>query len=125
MEGGFTLEGADCWGITLLALQEFGVDLDDFAGKYFSGDELGSIIASEKGASDWKLVEEPTPGTVVLMKSVGVEYFDHIGVYIGKDWVLHTHGMGSGSCINRLRSIDRAFKELEFYEHTTLNNNPS
>jgi cell wall-associated NlpC family hydrolase len=90
VDGGRTLNGADCWGLARLALKRFGYEVPDFTVSCFNSAAINGIYEAEK--ERWRCVEEPEPGCVVAMRIDPrvPDAVQHIGVYLGNGRFLHT-----------------------------------
>src|SRR6516225_7393574 len=90
---GRTREGADCWGIVLLAARElFYLDLPEF---FYSSEELAlledaqALIGHETRAACWREVQAPfAAGAVHIFRIHGQE--THCGLHLGADTFLHS-----------------------------------
>lgn len=93
---GRSLEGADCYGLVRLVIeQEFSKTLPDFW-KYEDAEDVHSIstLFGENTEALGYRVEVPEPGNVVLYRFRG--YTSHIAVYVGDGKILHImQGMNS------------------------------
>lgn len=87
--GGRTTNGADCYGLTRLALKRgWGIDLDPFdLGYVETGDPLiGEAVLDQIRRGPWRPVTAPTPGDIVLANVRGW----HMGTVIEPEKVLTT-----------------------------------
>jgi cell wall-associated NlpC family hydrolase len=90
VDGGRTVQGADCWGLARLALNRFGYDVPDFTVSCFNSAAINGIYEAEKAR--WERVEQPEPGCVIAMRIDPrmPDAVQHIGVYLGAGRILHT-----------------------------------
>jgi len=102
--GGRTREGADCYGLVRMILNEkFGKELPLLAEVKEEGPGHGSAEAISAGRPliPARRVETPDDGDIVAMKIRGV--LAHLGVY-WKGWVIHTLS-GHDSALDRFDGI--------------------
>ena len=88
VKGGYSRDGADCWGLFLLVLSEyFNIELDIHKGSKAEDAEFRGLVDLEKNSDRWVLTDKPEPGAAVLMYK---HHPSHIGIYIGENQILHS-----------------------------------
>lgn len=99
-------DGADCWGLCLLAARQlFGLQLPEY---FYTPEQLlqhaEGLIAHETGpAGAWRRVEGPfDPGTVHVFRIRG--HVTHCGLHLGGDDFIHSLE-GQPSAIERLSDV--------------------
>jgi len=120
LRGGDSVEGADCWGLTRIAMRElYGVHLDPFEGELPRGRDLANAIMSATDTDTWARVDTILEGDVVTMSVK--KYPHHVGVCVGGGMVLHTlEAAGSGaSVVMSLRDIQKVHREVVGYRHVS------
>ncbi|MCK5614626.1 C40 family peptidase [Candidatus Pacearchaeota archaeon] len=123
VKGGDSIrDGADCWGLVLLVLNDiFAIQLSSYRGSKAAGDELAYIINREAGSQEWPLNTSPKAADVVVMQSHGSAIPDHVGVYLGVGkGVIHSPGsesIGSSSRISSLRAVRKQYRYVDFYTY--------
>lgn len=122
-ELGRTIEGCDCWGLTVMGLKGlYGIDIKELASLEASGDHIPEAISEVAKGHLWKRRESAESGLVVLMFDRAMRP-GHIGLCISPNKVLHT----TASKINRIgqsvitimRAIDFIYPHKEFYEYVS------
>lgn len=93
---GRTFEGCDCWGLaSLILLKEYAIDVSSCESPYQNLDNhihLENII--EEGKVDWKQVNTPKEGDLILLRVNG--YPMHMGIVLGNNYFIHImKGMNS------------------------------
>ena len=122
MKGGYSVSGADCWGLTILVLLKvYGIDVREYNGSQASGDELTDIISGETCSNRWRRTDTPTPGDVCVMIDKTTNKGGHMGVFVGHGSVLHSPDEGGKmvSSIHPVRLLNRIFCRLEYYRYDT------
>ena len=105
---GRTHEGADCWGVCLLAARELlGLELPEY---FYSEQEIllhaCMHIGRETRGPHWRALSEGDsfqPGTIHIFRIRGME--THCGLDLGRGEFLHSLP-GRNSCIERLSDIN-------------------
>jgi len=100
----------NCWHFVIKVMTEmFNIDLPDTP-------DAKSLkpLGTKRGKDD-----APEEGDIVLMYDPVTHEPDHVGVYIGRNRVIHNHGPVNGSVNSHLRACTRAFWKVEVY---ALNN---
>lgn len=94
LDGGRDRRGVDCWGLVSLAFKtEKGIDLPTYGD--VPAHELLKVarqIARDRDLSPWKIVLEPEPFDVVLMRggiNASRAFPVHVGVMVDRDHVMH------------------------------------
>lgn len=126
--GGFTKQGADCWGLTLMVCKNcYGVKIPLYLGSCAEGDALAEIISTESSGTSWQQIAPPQPGDVCIMKSKDSGRPEHIGVYVGSKSVIHSLGKNKQgvSMITRTKALEKLFQPLEFYRYVGDHNYPA
>jgi len=120
VKGGYTISGADCWGLTILVLREvYDIVVNEYNGSKAFGEELTNIINDETHSNRWDKVDIPVPGDVCVMISKITGKAGHMGVFVGHGSVLHSPDEGGKmvSSIHSVRVLNRAFCRLEYYRY--------
>jgi len=98
--GGRDMHGADCWGfIRLVAKAVFNKDFPLLSEKYNSVEnraELETLMI--KNSMQFKIVETPEPGDVILFRICG--FNSHVGIMLNSNDFAHMW-KGSGVCVER------------------------
>lgn len=117
-KGGFTDNGCDCWGLILLAFRHvFQIKLELFEGATFCGEQLAEVIYSQMQCeNEWKQIDSPDIGSVVVMYPRKTKRPEHIGVIVSPNRVLHSYKK-QGSTQTAMRVINRMFFKVEFYKY--------
>ena len=89
LEFGRDFYGCDCYGLVrLIYKNEFEIDIPEFCGighkEYL---KISDKIDQCKCTSDWKSVNSPRLGDVVLLKNKGVA--THVGLLVSADKFIH------------------------------------
>jgi cell wall-associated NlpC family hydrolase len=97
-------EGVDCWGLVQLWYQEqLNITVDDYLYAYTAANDFESVSdAIKKHKKEWKAVDEPQFGDVLVFKIAG--YPMHVGIKMHGDDFLHAF-QGTQSCLERLSGI--------------------
>lgn len=91
VDGGRTLDGCDCYGLSRLVYADFGVDLPDFTVSCFDLLRIGQEI--EQGRRMLVRLDSPQAPCLALLRicaSTPPGVCDHVGVYVAPFTVLHT-----------------------------------
>lgn len=116
VEKGRDLDGADCWGITRLALQDqFGLaGLPSYADNYESSMDRTSVAAVVESALElgWKREEEPFAGALVIIQLAGRPW--HCGTMLNARWMLHSLPRINSVC-ERIDGLTWARRIVGFY----------
>lgn len=100
--GGRDMHGADCWGLTRMALKHLtGKDLPSYADAYDNAldVEQTSYVIVKGALAIAAPVDEPEIGDVCVMRSEG--RINHVALYIGNGRILHTDA-NVGACTPRI-----------------------
>lgn len=103
--GGRDYNGADCWGLTRLALIYLtGKELPSYADAYENAldSEQTSHVIVNGALAIATPVDHPQIGDVCVMKTYG--RICHVALYIGNDRILHTDS-DTGPCTPRIDDI--------------------
>jgi cell wall-associated NlpC family hydrolase len=101
---GIPYDKMNCWALAKAFYSEiFDIELKH----YFetvppTKEDMKKLIYSNIG--DFKKVDRPIAGDLVLIKVYGIE--SHIGIYLGEGYLLHTLE-GSGSVIDRIAKWEK------------------
>lgn len=103
---GRTLKGLDCWGLALVVMDRFGVQVQDVLA--WADDESVKAqqaqMPSERWIAErfkgWRRIEKPEPGCAVVFKNVDGSAV-HIGIMVDEQYFIHTMRR-TGSVITRL-----------------------
>ena len=101
---GRTVAGVDCWGLVYLFYKnELGLSVPAYDGDYTDSNDRKSVsITIKENIKNWRKVEEPEYGDMLLFNILGLPL--HTAVYIGNGDFLHAF-QNTNSCIERLKSI--------------------
>jgi cell wall-associated NlpC family hydrolase len=96
--------GIDCWQLVKYFYSEvLGKDIPDYMAFYQSSMDKQEVLAAMSvGFSEWKRVDEPEFGDVLVFRITDSPW--HTGVYLYDDLMLHTI-QGHNSAIERYTSI--------------------
>lgn len=121
VKGGYSKDGADCWGLVIIALRDVcGIQVEELHGCTETGEGLSNVIAGEIASPRWNTPDIPRAGDVVVMYSKGHKMPGHVGVFIGKGSILHSPESLEGnsySHIHSVRVLSRVFLRLEYYRY--------
>jgi len=106
-DGGRGPDLYDCWGLTMVVLQNFGYCLPDYPVCAFDCARVNEEIEQQK--HNWQEIKEPVAGCVVTMRMGLSPVVNHIGVCIGEGKFIHAREK-TGVCIERLENP--VFKSL-------------
>lgn len=123
IKGGHSIDGADCWGIVLIACSRLGIPIDIYKGSKACGDELSNIITKESLSDRWEKIEIPEPLSICTMTSDSGKP-EHIGFCFDGKNILHSlgsNGIGS-SIITSVKALERFYHKLEFHRYVGNNN---
>lgn len=111
---GRTRDGVDCWGLVQLWYREqLDVDVPDYLWAYTAANDKESVSdAIEENKANWKKVDEPAYGDVLVFRIMG--YPMHVGIKLNGDDFLHAF-QGTQSCLERLSSISWSRRLFEVY----------
>lgn len=111
---GRTRDGVDCWGLVQLWYREqLDVDVPDYLWAYTAANDKESVSdAIEENKANWKKVDEPEYGDVLVFRIMG--YPMHVGIKLNGDDFLHAF-QGTQSCLERLSSISWSRRLFEVY----------
>ena len=106
-------DGLDCWGLVKLFYSDvMGIDVPGYL-EYDSAEDNAAVAdVIDRRVSDWKQIEAPEPGCVLLFRVKGLPI--HCGIYLGRDDFLHAF-KGTQVCIERLNSISWSKRLLGAY----------
>ena len=120
VQGGHTVDGADCWGLTTLVLKEcFDIEITKYEGAKYEGAELSNIMNQSLKNTNYKLVDVPVKGSICVMYSKVTKRPEHMGVFIGELKVIHSMG-GAKAGVSRIDSVQilkRLYEKVEFYTY--------
>lgn len=87
-EHGRTEEGADCYGIVRMILQnEYGIPMPSYDDDYMDAIEKEALDRILDGRTDWAEVGSPEEGDVVILQT-RVHFF-HVGIMVNKTHFLN------------------------------------
>lgn len=114
---GREFDGCDCWGLVrLVYLHEYDIKLPILSNDYADasvGTEVGATVKNEKLVIRNKQKESPEYGDLIVFNINGNPC--HIGMYIGKNRVLHIL-KGTDSTIENLNSFRLKGRVEGYYE---------
>ena len=119
--GGLGRVGTFCWGLVVLVYgEQFRVALPTYL-EEFDGledcERINRIIAREALSEDWRQVEAPQIGDVVVYRSGRARR--HIGVVVGDGEMLHADD-SVGSTIERWDRPGWAPRIIGFFRHAMI-----
>ena len=120
VQGGHSTKGADCWGLTILVLNQcYGIKIKEFIGAKYEGDALSTIIQQGLKKDSYRLIDVPTKGSICIMYSKITKRPEHVGVFIGELKVIHSPGgvLIGTSRIDNIQTLKRLYYKIEFYNH--------
>jgi len=119
-----TMEGADCFGIVIMIMQEaFGMELEHYDPTTIDNPQKATQavthgMAVNMDTGKWLQVDEPKELDVVFMIGRVSGRPEHVGVYLARGRVLHSLQRDTGiSEIHFLKFIKPLFKRLEYYRY--------
>ena len=122
--GASSITGADCWGIVKMVLNDaLGIELGHYALEDIDSPKkaikkFNSAIVIEISSGKWEKVDSPKELDVIMMSSLDSKRFDHVGVYIGNNQVLHSMTRETGiSEAHNIKIIKSLCKKMEFYRY--------
>jgi len=113
LDRGRTRDGVDCYGLVMLVNREqFGRLVPDYV--YASSKDQGAVAKTieEFLPCDWRKVEVPEPGDLVMLKILGRPW--HCGVFVAPGLMLHSIG-DAVSGIERLDTVRCQRRVVGFY----------
>lgn len=92
VDGGRDATGYDCWGLAREAMRRFGKDVPDFSVSCFDTVQINGLYDGERVKWSWMKVDMPEPGDLAVMNldPQSPTMIQHVGVYVGDGYVLHT-----------------------------------
>lgn len=122
LKGGCTKEGADCWGLMLLVLNDvFNIPISAHKNSILDGDELTQAIINETYGRQWlSVIGDFKHGDIVIF-AMG-SHWDHIGMYLDGDSILHSYGTSKtgSSSVTKANVMFRIAKKFEVYRHASM-----
>ena len=115
-EKGRDVTGIDCWGLLRLVYsEEFNIELPSFVTEYTENDtaSIQDLVAQCK--EGWELVDEPTPGCLVLFRVLNTE--SHVGIAVSTTHFLHAR-QGQDSAIESFESRAWANRIVGYYKYS-------
>ncbi len=88
-EDGYGPDSYSCYGLAVEVFKRFGISIPKTNISVCACKEVSQLEIKSHVEKYWKITEELIPPTIVLIKSLHPDYADHIGVYIGKDRMIH------------------------------------
>jgi len=87
---GRTVQGCDCWGLTILAFRAYGVEVPDYHISCFATARINDAV--EASRFEWRRIRTPEAPCLVVMRTDPDAPGDcsHLGVYVGNGELLHT-----------------------------------
>ena len=112
-ERGRSLDGVDCWGLVCLMYADMDIDVPSYLHEYITSSDIDSVAtAINKNKSNWRKVEAPDVGDVLVFNIMGFPC--HVGVYVGQGDFIHSF-RGTAVCVERLNSISWSRRLSEVY----------
>lgn len=121
IDGGRSLEGADCWGLArLIYKEEFNIELPSFSGEYDINNPklLQEMIVQHK--EGWQQLDTPEEGCIVVFRMFGAE--SHIGVAINATQFVHAREKYA-SAVENFSSVEwknRIVGYFKYRENTNI-----
>jgi len=112
-ERGRSLDGVDCWGLVCLMYADMDINVPSYLHEYITSSDIDSVAtAINKNKSNWRKVEAPDVGDVLVFNIMGFPC--HVGVYVGQGDFIHSF-RGTAVCLERLNSISWSRRLSEVY----------
>jgi len=112
-ERGRSLDGVDCWGLVCLMYADMDINVPSYLHEYITSSDIDSVAtAINKNKSNWRKVEAPDVGDVLVFNIMGFPC--HVGVYVGQGDFIHSF-RGTAVCVERLNSISWSRRLSEVY----------
>ena len=112
-ERGRSLDGVDCWGLVCLMYADMDINVPSYLHEYITSSDIDSVAtAINKNKSNWRKVEAPDVGDVLVFNIMGFPC--HVGVYVGQGDFIHSF-RGTAVCVERLNSISWTRRLSEVY----------
>lgn len=112
----------DCWGLCAAVYRDvYGLPLPDYADSYTSADDGDSVAAAVRaGLADWKPVQKPRAGDLLILRILGRPW--HCAVMVDSVRFLHVpppgrDGRQTLSCVERIDAAIWARRIEGFYRH--------
>ena len=112
----------DCWGLVHAVYRDvYGLLLPDYADAYTSADDGDSVAAAVRtGLADWRQVERPAAGDLLILRILGRPW--HCAVMVDSRRFLHVpppgrDGRQTLSCVERIDAAIWARRIEGFYRH--------
>lgn len=119
-DNGRDLRGCDCWGLLCIIYRDFfDIELPKYAGVHTTNiREVVRAISSGYVQPEWIDVprEQLRIGDAVVMALVGKKLAAHVGIYIGKNQMIHAEH-GSGVCIVNLQDYTVRERIIAYRRH--------
>jgi len=115
-ERGRSLDGVDCWGLVCLMYADMDINVPSYLHEYITSSDIDSVAtAINKNKSNWRKVEAPDVGDVLVFNIMGFPC--HVGVYVGQGDFIHSF-RGTAVCVERLNSISwsRRLSEVDRWQ---------
>lgn len=113
LDRGRTRAGVDCYGLVMLVNREqFGRLVPDYAYSSSKDQDAVSETIATFLPCDWRRVDVPEPGDLVMLKILGRPW--HCGIYVAPGLMLHSIG-DALSGIERLDSVRCRKRILGYY----------
>lgn len=113
-------DGYDCYGLAKEIYRRYGVELPEYTSGYKDIRRINAIVNGAKLKPIWvecKPDNLPVPCIVVLRFNCTPGMSNHIGVYIGNGYFIHTREK-IGACKERINSPMWAKQIVGFYQYT-------
>jgi len=112
-ERGRSLDGVDCWGLVCLMYADMDINVPSYLHEYITSSDIDSVAtAINKNRANWRKVEDPDVGDVLVFNIMGFPC--HVGVYVGQGDFIHSF-RGTAVCVERLNSISWSRRLSEVY----------
>lgn len=123
LDRGRTVAGADCWGLTRLALLKVaGLELPAYDEHYSSASERrinAEMIDGKSSMGDWCEVAAGSEQRFDVVVMRDGRFHSHMALVTRPGRMLHTY-QGSGSCVDRYHNSPFREKVVAFYRHRSM-----
>lgn len=99
-DGGRDKTGMDCWGLARECFKRQGIYVKDYSVSAMEESKISEKM--EKEHSQWKKLEEPVEGCLVLIRTEPKLWANHVGIYIGNGRFIHAYMM-AGVCVSTIK----------------------
>ena len=114
-------EAFDCHGLVIEVFNRFGIEFPDVDIAGMAVEAVTALLDEQLDyhltvLKDWVEIKEPEAPCLVVIKGLGLQFANHLGVYIGNGKFIHAKE-GKGVCIERLSDATRRKHLRGFYKN--------